>query len=162
MAINNVRKNIKLVSSEKEWRYYEDVIVGEKRKSENYFVTEKEIIDFASNYDPQWFHTDIDEAKNSKFQSIIASGIHVAALWRQLDHKINGDINFVCGIGWDEVRWKNPLYPNNEIYVTSECLSKHDTTSNEKGVAVFDHALKSSDGKDILVFNGTCLIYKRN
>ena len=101
MAFNNVRKNINLVSSEKEWRYYEDVIVGEKRKSENYFVTEKEIVDFASNYDPQWFHTNIDEAKNSKFQSIIASGIHVAALWRQLDHKINGDINFVCGIGWD-------------------------------------------------------------
>ena len=39
---------------EKEWRYYEDISVGEKRKSENYFVTEDEIIDFASNYDPQW------------------------------------------------------------------------------------------------------------
>ena len=76
---------------EKEWRYYEDISVGEKRKSENYFVTEDEIIDFASNYDPQWFHTDTNEAKNSSFKSIIASGIHVAALWRQLDHKINGD-----------------------------------------------------------------------
>ena len=42
---------------EKEWRYYEDVSVGEKRKSENYFVTEDEIIDFASNYDPQWYQS---------------------------------------------------------------------------------------------------------
>ena len=56
-------------NSEKEWRYYEDVSVGEKRKSENYFVTEDEIIDFASNYDPQWFHTDTNEAKNSRFKN---------------------------------------------------------------------------------------------
>ena len=144
------------------WRYFEDVSVGEKRKSDLYFVTEKEIIDFAVNYDPQWFHINTTEAKNSKFKNIIASGIHVAALWRRLDHKINGDIKFVCGIGWDSVRWKNPLYPNNEIYVTSECLSKDETSSNEQGVAVFDHSVKFANGKDILVFKGTCLIYKKN
>ena len=125
------------------------------------YVTEDEIISFAKQYDPQWFHTDKDEAKNSNFKGIIASGIHVAALWRLLDHEINGNINFVCGIGWDNVRWKNPLRPNNKIYVTSECISKSQTSSKDRGVAVFDHSVKYEDTTDILVFKGTCLIHKK-
>ena len=66
----------------KSWRYFEDVSVGEKRKSNLKLITEEEIINFAKQYDPQWFNIDKDEAKNSNFKGIIASGIHVAALWR--------------------------------------------------------------------------------
>ena len=99
MAIHHVWKNLKLIKQDKTWRYFEDVLVGEKRKSNLKLITEDEIISFAKQYDPQWFHTDKDEAKNSNFKGIIASGIHVAALWRLLDHEINGNINFVCGIG---------------------------------------------------------------
>jgi len=161
LAIHHVWKNLKLIKQDKTWRYFEDVLVGEKRKSNLKLITEDEIISFAKQYDPQWFHTDKDEAKNSNFKGIIASGIHVAALWRLLDNEINGNINFVCGIGWDNVRWKNPLRPNNKIYVTSECISKSQTSSKERGVAVFDHSVKYEDTTDILVFKGTCLIHKK-
>ena len=143
------------------WRYYSDIEVGEERQSETTFVTEKDIIDFAKKYDPQWFHSDREAAKESNFKGLIASGIHVAALWRMLDHEINGDIKFVCGIGWDKVRWKNPLRPEDEIYVKSKCLSKTDTSSDDKGIAVFDHSVNRKDGTDILVFIGTSLIYKK-
>lgn len=161
LVINNIRKIVNLSSITKSWRFFEDVLVGEKRKSNLKLITEDEIINFAKQYDPQWFHTDKDEAKKSKFKGIIASGIHVAALWRLLDHEINSDINFVCGIGWDEVRWKNPLRPNSKIYVTSECLSKKNTSSEDRGVAIFNHSVKYDDSTDILIFKGTCLIYKK-
>ena len=161
MAIYYKWKDLNLTSDSKNWRYFEDISIGEKRKSNLKLITEKEIINFAEQYDPQWFHTDKNEAKKSKFKGIIASGIHVAALWRLLDHEINSDINFVCGIGWDNVRWKNPLRPNNKIYVTSECLSKNNTSSDERGVVIFDHAAKYEDESEILIFKGTCLVYKK-
>ena len=75
-------------------------------------------LNLQNNMTPSGFHTDKNEAKKSNFKGIIASGIHVAALWRLLDHEINSDINFVCGIGWDNVRWKNPLRPNNAAVVS--------------------------------------------
>ena len=99
--------------------------------------------------------------KKSSFKGLIASGIHVAAIWRLLDHDANGDIKFVCGIGWENVRWQNPLRPNDQVYVWSKCLSKSETTSSERGVVIFDHGLKRKDELDILTFKGTCLVYKK-
>ena len=143
------------------WRYYEDIQIGEERHSKSLIVYEKEIIDFANKYDPQWFHKDPNASKNSSFKGLIASGIHVAAIWRLLDHNANGDIKFVCGIGWEKVRWQNPLRPNDEVFVWSRCLSKSDTSSKERGIVIFDHVLKRKDQTDILTFEGTCLVYKK-
>lgn len=144
------------------WRYYEDIQIGEERHSKSLIVYEKEIIEFANKYDPQWFHNDPNASQNSSFKGLIASGIHVAAIWRLLDHDANGDIKFVCGIGWEKVRWQNPLRPNDEVFVWSRCLSKSDTSSKEKGVVIFDHGLKRKDQIDILTFEGTCLVYKKD
>ncbi len=49
-----------MISSSMDWRYYEDIDVGEERKSKSLIITEKEIIDFAVKYDPQWFHSDTE------------------------------------------------------------------------------------------------------
>ena len=37
-------------------------------------LTERQIIDFAREYDPQWFHTDPQRAAASTWQGLIASG----------------------------------------------------------------------------------------
>ena len=39
------------------WRYYEDVEIGEERRSKSLIISEKDILEFAQKYDPQWFHT---------------------------------------------------------------------------------------------------------
>ena len=59
------------------------------------------------------------------------------------------------------MRWQNPLRPGDEVYVWSKCLSKSDTSSNERGVVIFDHGLKRKDKIDLLTFEGTCLVYKK-
>ena len=79
---------------------FEDLEVGDFRQSRSRTVTRDEIVEFARQYDPQWFHSDPEAAKQSVFGEVVASGIHVLAMWRQLDHEINSDIDYVCGIGW--------------------------------------------------------------
>ena len=69
-----------MINNSMDWRYYEDIEVGEERKSKFLTITEKEIIDFAEKYDPQWFHSDPEESKKSSFKGLIASGIHVLSL----------------------------------------------------------------------------------
>ena len=91
-------------------RTFEDLAVGEQRRSASRTITQDEIIAFGRLYDPQWFHSDVEAARESHFGEVIASGIHVLAIWRQLDHEINGDIDFVCGVGMDELRLKTALF----------------------------------------------------
>ena len=80
-----------MTANDTKWRYYEDIKIGEERKSKSLIIAEKDILDFANKYDPQWFHSDVKKAKDSSFKGLIASGIHVAAIWRLLDHDANGN-----------------------------------------------------------------------
>ena len=43
-------------------------------------VTEIEIVEFAKRYDPQWFHTDPERAKNSRWKGLISSGWMTCAI----------------------------------------------------------------------------------
>ena len=92
---------------------FEDLKVGLTNKSRTSVVELEEMLDWAKKYDPQWFHADPEAAKTSIFGEIISSGIYTAALWRKLDHEINGDIDFICGVAWKETRWPASFLPCN-------------------------------------------------
>jgi acyl dehydratase len=113
-----------------EGRYYEDIVVGEVRESSTRKVTLEELLEFATRYDPQYFHADPAAAAGSIFGEIVASGIHGAAIWRRLDHEISSDIRWICGIAWEEVRWPNPIRAGDELRARSEMLTKRRSRSD--------------------------------
>ena len=120
------------------------------------------MLDFARRYDPQWFHVDPELAKQSAFGEVVASGIHVLAMWRVLDHEINSDIDFVCGIGWDELRLKHAVRPGDTIYVTSEIVSLKPSASDPgRGTAITRYAVINQRGEDAVTFTSINLVYTR-
>jgi acyl dehydratase len=110
-------------------RYYDDIVIGETRESKSRTITADELIEFATRYDPQYFHADPIAARQSVFGEIIASGIHGAAIWRALDHQISGDIRWICGVAWEDVRWPNPIRAGDTLRARSETLSKRPSRS---------------------------------
>ena len=55
-------------------KYFEDFKVGLKFESEPSLISKNEIIDFASKYDPQYFHLDEKAASNGPFGQLTSSG----------------------------------------------------------------------------------------
>lgn len=143
-------------------RAFEDLRVGEFRRSRDRLVTLDELLAFARAYDPQWFHTDPERAKASVFGDVVASGIHVLAMWRQLDHEINSDIDWVCGIGWDELRLKKAVRAGDVIHVTSEIVSlTPSATRYDRGTALTRYAVINQDGVENVTFTSINLVYTR-
>ncbi len=143
-------------------RTYEDLVVGERRRSRGMTVTQAEIIAFARAYDPQWFHSDSELAKRSVFGEVVASGIHVLALWRRLDHEINADIDFVCGIGWDELRLRKAIRADDTIHVTSEIIALTPSpTRTDRGTALTRYAVVNQHGEEAVTFTSINLVYTR-
>lgn len=143
-------------------RKFEDLAVGESRTSSVRLVTRDEIVAFAREYDPQWFHADPEAATESLFGEVIASGIHLLAIWRQLDHEMNHDIDFVCGIGWDEVRMKLAVRAGDSLHATSRIVSLEPSRSGKaRGTAVTRYALVNQCGAEVLSFLSTNLVYTR-
>jgi acyl dehydratase len=105
-------------------RYYEDLVIGEVRESSARRISLDELLEFATRYDPQYFHADPVAARESIFGEVIASGIHSAALWRALDHEISGDIRWICGVAWEDVRWPHPVRAGDSLRARAETLTK--------------------------------------
>ena len=143
-------------------RRFEDLVVGEQRVSEWRTVTTEEIVDFARQYDPQWFHSDVEAAKQSVFGEVVASGFQLLAIWRQLDHGINGDIDFVCGIGFDDYRMKRALRGGDRVRVSSRILELTPSTSrDDRGTAITAYEMVDDHGRTILSFKSINLVHRR-
>lgn len=144
-------------------RTFEDLTLGEFRRSRERTVSEDEIIAFAKAYDPQWFHSDAERARDSVFGEVVASGIHLLALWRQLDHEINADIDYVCGVGFDDMRLKKALRPGDTIHVTSEIIDLQPSTSGKgRGTARTRYAVINQHGQELASFISINLVYTRD
>ena len=143
-------------------RYWEDLVVGETFTSRSRTVSQEEIVDFASRYDPQYFHMDPEAAKRSVFGEVVASGVHNLAIWRQLDHEITGDIRWICGVAWDDFRWKRALRAGDEVYVTATLKSKRASSKEaSRGIAVYHYAMFNQDGNAIFHMDSVNLVERR-
>ncbi len=143
-------------------RKFEDLVLGEERVSASRTVTTEELVEFASRYDPQWFHADPEAAVESHFGEVVASGIHVLALWRQMDHEINSDIDFVCGVGWDNLRLHKAVRGGDRLHAQSRIVDLQPSTSGKpRGTAITDYAVRNQHGEDVLTFRSINLVYSR-
>lgn len=143
-------------------RKFEDLAVGEERVSGPRTVTGEEMVTFAREYDPQWFHADPEAARESAFGEVVASGVYVLAIWRQLDHGMNGDIDFVCGIGFDEFRLETALRPGDTVTAHSRVIELIPSKSrSDRGTAITQYRLTNQAGATVLRFKSINLVHRR-
>lgn len=118
--------------------YFEDVIVGATYEAGSKTVSEEEIIDFATKYDPQPFHIDKESAENSPYGGIIASGWHTAGMAMRLmvDHIIDHEAG-LGSPGWNNMRWHLPVRPGDTLRVQSEILDKKQSKTKPQMGTVF-------------------------
>lgn len=105
--------------------YYEDISVGDTREFGSYTVEKTDIIEFAEQYDPQPFHVDENAAEESMFGGLVASGWHTASMtMRMLVDNVIQRSSAEGAIGVDELRWKQPVQPDDILSVRTEVLEK--------------------------------------
>ena len=144
-------------------RYYEDLSIGETFTSSPMTVSADDIIEFATRYDPQYFHTDPEAAsRHPQFGEVVASGIHILAIWRQLDHEISGDIHWICGIEWRQLRWNRPLRAGDEVRARAELMAKRPSGSKpDRGIVDYRYSLLNQHGEDVFYCLSTNLVERR-
>jgi acyl dehydratase len=103
-------------------RYFDDLKMGDRFKSELFEVTEKQIIDFARDFDPQFFHLEPAMAEQTIFKGLIASGWHTAAITMRLFVQTLNFAEGAIGLGVDELRWPNAVGPGDTLKVETEII----------------------------------------
>jgi len=116
--------------------YLEDIRVGDRFRSADYTVTESEIIEYATRYDPQPFHTDPTAARKSVFGGLVASGWFTAAITMRLIAQSEIHIaGGLVGLGVEELRWPRPVRPDDTLHVEVEVLEVRPSRSHpDRGI----------------------------
>ena len=99
--------------------YFEDFFAGQEIPLGSRSVTEKEIVDFATQFDPQPFHVDHDAAAASIFGGVIASGWHTCSMMmRMVVDGLMASAASMGSPGLEKVRWILPVRAGDSISVT--------------------------------------------
>lgn len=86
-------------------------------------LSERDIIDFAERWDPQWFHTDPVAAAEGRHRGLIASGWQTCGVAMRLvaEAALAGSESFASP-GLQYVKWTRPVRPNDALRVKATVL----------------------------------------
>ena len=102
---------------------FESFEVGQEQNFGTYEVTKDEVIDFATKYDPQYFHIDEETANQSLFGGLCASGWHTCAMTMAMMVENMKKRGLSLGSpGIEKLRWIKPVYPGDILGVHMKVL----------------------------------------
>ena len=121
-------------------------------------VTEAEIIEFAKRYDPQWFHTDVVRARESRWNGLISSGWLTCAIAMELAvKKLLADSESIGSPGVEQLKWLNPVRPDDELHLRIEVLETKVSRSGAVGVVKWRWLLSNQAAVTVLDVIATSL-----
>lgn len=143
--------------------YFEDFEVGKTIEVGKCTVTEEEIIEFATRFDPQPFHIDKAAAAKSIYGGIIASGWHTCGMMMRI--MVDGFLRKSTSMGSpgvDEVRWIKPVRPGDTLTVTTTALEKRPSGSKpDRGVVVTQWTATNQHGEVVATVKGMGMFGRR-
>ena len=143
--------------------YFEDLAVGDEWTSDDYEITQDEIIEFAEKYDPQWFHTDPERAaEESIYGSLIAAGFHTAAISTRLFvDSFLSDTATLGAKGIDTLRWHEPVRPGDQLSIHAEVIDREVETES-RGLARIQIETSNSDSETVFSMVALVMFARRD
>jgi len=117
-----------------------------------------DIVAFAQAYDPQWFHTDPERARSSRWQGIIASGWHTCAIAMRLicDGPLR-ESESIGSPGIARLEWPAPVRPGDELRLEAEVLEARPSRKGHLGVLRWRWRLLNQEDLTVLDLEATSL-----
>lgn len=122
-------------------------------------LDEQDIIEFARLHDPQWFHTDVQAARDGPFGGLIASGWHTTLVAMRLfvDHVLRGS-QALASPGINYIKWPAPVRPGDTLRLRVEIVEARRSRSNpQRGVLRARWHLLNQQDTQVLELEATTL-----
>lgn len=144
-------------------RYLEDIVAGTVDHAGSVQLSEADILEFATRYDPQPFHVDPEAARLSPYGGLIASGWHtIAVSMRQIVDHVFNDAASLGSPGVDEIRWLVPVRPGDTLSPSVTILETRPSRSlPDRGFIRFRVEVHNQDGALAMTMVGTAMVGRR-
>ena len=144
--------------------YFEDIALGEAPLSGIYEVSKEEVIEFATQFDPQPFHLDEEAAKKTMLGGLSASGWHTASMSMRLlyDSYIVRAAS-MGSPGVDELKWIKPVRPGDRLRLRRNVLEKRESQSRpDMGLALCQCDVFNQHDDVVMTYRSPMMLRRRS
>tara|TARA_B110000483_G_scaffold62826_2_gene78332 strand:+ start:59 stop:523 length:465 start_codon:yes stop_codon:yes gene_type:complete len=143
--------------------YWEDFVPDVRESMGQVTVELNEVLEFASRYDPQPFHIIEEQAKQSIYGGIIASGWHTCAMVMRLmcdSYLLNSTSLGSPGI--EEVKWPQPVYPGDVLTAYRTVVETRVSASKpDRGIVKTFWEVENQNGDLVMSMTGVNFFLRR-
>jgi acyl dehydratase len=143
--------------------YFEDFTPGRTFEYGSRTLSEAEIIRFASDWDPQRFHTDPAQAKETPYGGVIASGWHTGCvLMRFMCDAYLNEASCIGSPGIEDWRFALPVRPGDTLHYRAKVLEARPSASKpDRGIVKWHWELLNQRGEVAVSMVGTQFFLRR-
>ncbi len=118
-------------------------------------VTEAEMLAFAQRYDAQWFHTDLEKAREGRWGGLIASGWFTCGIAMHMAvNAILYDSNAFGSPGLERVRWFVPVRPGDALRLEVRIDRLRESTSRaDMGIVEWTWTVFNQNDEQVLALD---------
>jgi acyl dehydratase len=125
-------------------------------------VSEADIIEFGTRFDPRPFHVDPLAARQSVFGGLVAPACLVFALRSKLMNQLDPSIAYLAGLGLEQMDLPRPVRPGDALMLTIACIELRESQSRPgAGIVRFANTLTNQRGEVVLSMVAKVLVAKR-
>lgn len=137
-----------LTCADQKLGHFDELKIGQTYNIGTTRITRQSALAFAQVFDPFYFHIDEAAAKSSMFGGLIVSGLQTLSAIHALS--IRGGFldeeRIVCGAGIDELRFLQPVRPDDALTVTAKVSAlKPSRRANGHGIARLQYWVNNQD-----------------
>ncbi|WP_028311779.1 MaoC family dehydratase [Derxia gummosa] len=120
-------------------------------------LTEAEMLAFARQYDPQWFHVDAERARTGRWGGLIASGWQTCGLaMRMATEAVLHDSESFGSPGLAWLRWPSPVRAGDRLSFRADVIDARVSASKPHiGIVRWRWRLLADDGREVLDLEAT-------
>ncbi len=151
--------------------FYSLIKPGMKQELGSHTFTQEEIVEFASEFDPQPFHLSQEAAAKSNFGALCASGWHTLSVWMRLNI-LNGRKELIRLTGYEgpepmfgpspgvrDIKWTRPVFVGETIHYSSTVAAKRDSPRRPGWAIVMSHSTGfTQEGAQVVSMRGAVTI----
>lgn len=124
-----------------------------------YVLGEAELLAFAREWDPQWFHADPAAAAQGRFGGLIASGWQTCGIAMRLavQAALQGSESFASP-GVEKIRWPHPVRPGDALRLRATILeTRRSRSQGHLGILRWRWQLFNQRHQEVLDLEATSL-----
>jgi acyl dehydratase len=144
--------------------YWEDLQPGQVRDLGTISPTKDEILAFAGQFDPQYFHLDEEAAKASVFGGLCASGWHTCSMaMRLMVTNFLQESASLGSPGLENVKWLKPVFPGDILHLQHHIIESRPMRSRpDVGLVRTDWDMSNQKGEPVLHMEGWGMFRRRH